>query len=68
MFNWILSSVKTNAKTFSNQINIEVDGGIDTKTVKDVINAGANVFVAGSSVFGQSDIKQATLDMLEAMK
>lgn len=51
-----------------NHINIEVDGGIDTKTVKDVISAGANVFVAGSSVFGQSDIKIATTNMLEAMK
>jgi hypothetical protein len=26
LFNWILSSVKTNAKIFSNKINIEVDG------------------------------------------
>ncbi|RYX96731.1 ribulose-phosphate 3-epimerase, partial [bacterium] len=41
-----------------NHINIEVDGGIDTNTVKDVIKAGANAFVAGSSVFGQKDIHQ----------
>lgn len=50
-----------------NHINIEVDGGIDTNTVKDVIKAGANAFVAGSSVFGQKDINQATIDMLTAM-
>ena len=50
-----------------NNINIEVDGGIDTNTVKEVIKAGANAFVAGSSVFGQVDVKQATINMLEAI-
>ncbi len=50
-----------------NHINIEVDGGIDTNTVKNVIKSGANAFVAGSSVFGQKDISQATKDMLKAI-
>lgn len=50
-----------------NNINIEVDGGIDANTVKEVIKAGANAFVAGSSVFGQVDVKQATINMLEAI-
>ena len=31
---------------------IEVDGGINAKTIGSVIDAGANVFVAGSAVFG----------------
>lgn len=33
-------------------INIEVDGGVNLKNVIDVIDAGANVIVAGSAVFG----------------
>ena len=33
-------------------INIEVDGGVNLKNVTDVIDAGANVIVAGSAVFG----------------
>ena len=32
-------------------IDIQVDGGIDTGNVEDVIKAGANIIVAGSSVF-----------------
>lgn len=33
-------------------IDIAVDGGMDIETVGRVVNAGANVIVAGSSVFG----------------
>mgnify|MGYP001239253531 FL=1 len=32
-------------------IDLEVDGGINVQTAKDVIKAGANVLVAGSAVF-----------------
>ena len=32
-------------------IDIEVDGGVDTANIADAARAGANVFVAGSSVF-----------------
>ena len=32
-------------------IDLEVDGGITPTTAKDAINAGANVLVAGTSVF-----------------
>lgn len=34
------------------QIDLEVDGGVNAKTVKEVIGAGADVLVAGSAVFG----------------
>jgi ribulose-phosphate 3-epimerase len=34
---------------------IEVDGGVDEKNFRDVIDAGADVIVAGSAVFNQSD-------------
>lgn len=36
-------------------INLEVDGGINEKTAKDAVKNGANVLVAGSSVFQGSD-------------
>ena len=32
--------------------DIEVDGGIKMGTVEEALKAGANVFVAGSAVFG----------------
>ena len=34
---------------------IEVDGGIDSTTAKQAIDAGANVLVAGNAIFGASD-------------
>ena len=39
--------------------DIEVDGGINADTAKQVIQAGANVLVAGSAVYGAKDIPQA---------
>lgn len=35
---------------------IEVDGGITLENVEEVVNAGAQVIVAGSSVFGADDV------------
>lgn len=36
-------------------LNIEVDGGINNETAKLVIEAGANVLVSGSFIFGSKD-------------
>ena len=36
-------------------VGIEVDGGVSPTTIDDVAGAGANIFVAGSAVFGQPD-------------
>ena len=35
-------------------IDIEVDGGINDRTIRTVLDAGANVCVAGSAVFGEN--------------
>lgn len=40
-------------------IDLEVDGGITAKNIGRTASAGANVFVAGTSVFGESDRKLA---------
>jgi ribulose-phosphate 3-epimerase len=44
---------------------IEVDGGIDTKTVPDVVRAGAEVLVAGSAIFHAPDPARKIKEMLE---
>lgn len=36
-------------------MNIEVDGGLGESTIDQAAEAGANVIVAGSAVFGASD-------------
>ena len=48
-------------------VDIEVDGGISPATVRQVLEAGANVFVAGSAVFGQ-DPAARTREFLEIFK
>lgn len=45
-------------------VDIQVDGGINDKTSKLVRDAGANILVAGSFVYGAKDIKAA----IEALK
>lgn len=41
----------------NSDILIQVDGGIDKNNVQSVIDAGANVIVAGSAVFGDGNIE-----------
>lgn len=48
------------------QIDIEVDGGINEATIVDAARAGANVFVAGSHVYGSSDPAAAVRRLREA--
>jgi len=44
---------------------IEVDGGIDTNTIPDVVRAGAEVLVAGSAVFHDADPARKVKELLE---
>jgi ribulose-phosphate 3-epimerase len=37
------------------RVDIEVDGGIDSRTASHVVAAGASILVAGSAVFGAED-------------
>lgn len=39
--------------------DIAVDGGVDFMNTSSIIRAGANVLIAGTSTFGQSDIEDA---------
>lgn len=48
-------------------VDIQVDGGIGLGNVEEVVKAGANIIVAGSSVF-RDDIAKNTRDMLEILK
>ena len=47
---------------------IEVDGGVALDTVAGVVQAGAEILVAGSAVFGRGDIKLNAAALLEAAR
>ncbi|MFW5686947.1 MAG: ribulose-phosphate 3-epimerase [Halanaerobium sp.] len=42
---------------------IEVDGGIKTYNLKEIVNAGADIIVAGSAIFGAADPARALEEM-----
>tara|TARA_B110000438_G_scaffold182236_1_gene174168 strand:- start:208 stop:873 length:666 start_codon:yes stop_codon:yes gene_type:complete len=44
------------------RVIIEVDGGVKLNNMKEIIDAGANVLVAGSAVFGEKDPVQTIKD------
>jgi len=45
---------------------IEIDGGIDTDNVADVVGAGAEIIVSGSAIFGAADPAVALRELREA--
>ena len=47
------------------ECNLEVDGGIDPETAPLVVTAGANVLVAGTSIFGDSQGVAAAMKRLQ---
>lgn len=48
-------------------VDVEVDGGINNQTLKTVLEAGANVVVAGSAVFGENS-EEKVKEFLSVMK
>lgn len=49
-------------------VKIEVDGGVGKKNVREVLNAGADVFVAGSGVFRKNSISDNISKFREAFE
>lgn len=45
------------------KVDIEVDGGINKTTAQAVVEAGANVLVAGSAVYGAPDVAKAIQEL-----
>ena len=49
-------------------LDIEVDGGINQMTARTAFEAGANVFVAGTSIFSKKDRVAAIKEILQGLK
>jgi ribulose-phosphate 3-epimerase len=46
-------------------IRLEIDGGVKVENIKEIAEAGADMFVAGSAIFNQPDYKQV-IDQMRA--
>jgi ribulose-phosphate 3-epimerase len=55
----VIRRVRELINQYNPACELEVDGGINPVTAKKVVEAGANVLVAGSSVYGAPDIELA---------
>lgn len=53
-----IREVKELSEKYNKDLLIQVDGGITTDNIKEVVSSGANVIVAGSSVFKNGMIKE----------
>ncbi|MCM3113980.1 ribulose-phosphate 3-epimerase [Neobacillus sp. MER 74] len=54
-----IRKVKEMAEQKSLDIEIEIDGGVNSETAKLCLDAGANVLVAGSAIYNQEDYAKA---------
>ena len=48
-------------------VRIEIDGGIDLKNIQQVVDAGAEIIVSGSAIFGADDPGEAVRQLREAI-
>lgn len=61
-----VAAIKKYAGENGYKIDIQVDGGIDKNTIGKAAAAGANIFVAGSALFRQTDYNKAVAELRAA--
>ena len=61
-----IAEIRQMADKVNPSLHVEVDGGIDGKTVNSVVPAGANMLVAGTAVFRAPDGAKAAIERLHA--
>lgn len=59
-----LAQVREKIDASGFDIRLEVDGGVSEKNIKEVAQAGADTFVAGSAIFGKENYK----DVIDQMR
>ncbi len=47
------------------KVTIEIDGGVDSSNVSEIVKAGAEILVAGSAVFGTGDPASAVKSLID---
>ncbi|WP_108320947.1 ribulose-phosphate 3-epimerase [Vibrio cholerae] len=60
-----LRAVRERIKQSGRPIRLEIDGGVKVENIREIAEAGADMFVAGSAIFGQSDY-QAVIEQMRA--
>ena len=67
----VLSKVEMTRQYVSERdldVRVGIDGGVNEKTIADVLRAGADYLVIGSAIFGQGDVVQAVARLRGAIR
>ena len=62
-----LERIRTTRSLLPPDVPIQVDGGIGPENIRHVRDAGATLFVAGSSIFGREDLPRAYRRLLQEL-
>ena len=62
-----LRQVKALIKASGRDIRLQVDGGVKVDNIKEIAQAGADMFVAGSAIFNQPDYKAVIDEMRDEL-
>ena len=60
--------LKTMAAASDKPLLIQIDGGVNKNTIKDIAEAGADVFVAGSAIFGTDDYAETIREFKQMLE
>ena len=63
-----LKQVRQRIDASGRQIRLEIDGGVNVDNIASIAQAGADMFVAGSAIFGQTDYRQVIDQMREQLQ
>ncbi len=63
-----IADVRRRIDACGKDIRLEVDGGIKVGNIRSVADAGADTFVAGSAIFGQTDYRLVMEQMRSALR
>lgn len=58
-----LRAVRERIDASGRDIRLEIDGGVKVENIREIAEAGADMFVAGSAIFGQPDYKAVIDEM-----
>jgi ribulose-phosphate 3-epimerase len=62
-----LDRIRTLRGLLPEKMPIQVDGGVGPDTIRDAYEAGANLFVAGTAIFGREDLPRAYRRLVQAL-
>jgi ribulose-phosphate 3-epimerase len=63
-----LDRIRVLRSVLPREVHVQVDGGIGPENIKAARDAGASLFVAGTSIFGREDLPRAYRRLLDELK